>query len=38
MPIFNDTTLDQITLPNSHYGYSATRLDELGATEYTVVT
>jgi uncharacterized protein YegL len=38
MPIFNDTNLDQITLPNSHYGYSATRLEELGATEYTVVT
>lgn len=38
MPILNDTSLDQVTLPNSHYGYSATRLDELGATEYTVVT
>ena len=38
MPILNDTDLDQITLPNSHYGYSATRLEELGATEYTVVT
>jgi uncharacterized protein YegL len=38
MPLFNDTDLDQITLPNSHYGYSATRLEELGATEYTVVT
>lgn len=38
MPILNDTSLDQITLPNSHYGYSATRLEELGATEYTVVT
>ncbi|HYO91641.1 MAG TPA: vWA domain-containing protein [Pyrinomonadaceae bacterium] len=38
MPIFNDTSLDQITLPNSHYGYSATRLEELGATEYTIVT
>ena len=38
MPILNDTTLDSVTLPNSHYGYSATRLDELGATEYTVVT
>jgi uncharacterized protein YegL len=38
MPILNDTTLDQLTLPNSHYGYSATRLEELGATEYTVVT
>jgi uncharacterized protein YegL len=38
MPILNDASLDQIALPNSHYGYSATRLDELGATEYTVVT
>ena len=38
MPIINDPNLDQINLPNSHYGYSATRLDELGATEYTVVT
>lgn len=38
MPILNDTSLDQTTLPNSHYGYSATRLEELGATEYTVVT
>ena len=38
MPIFNDTSLDQINLPNSHYGYSATRLEDLGATEYTVVT
>ncbi|HYJ48114.1 MAG TPA: vWA domain-containing protein [Pyrinomonadaceae bacterium] len=38
MPILNDTSLDQVTLPNSHYGYSATRLEDLGATEYTVVT
>ena len=38
MPILNDASLDQIALPNSHYGYSATRLEELGATEYTVVT
>jgi uncharacterized protein YegL len=38
MPILNDASLDQVTLPNSHYGYSATRLEELGATEYTVVT
>jgi uncharacterized protein YegL len=38
MPILNDTSLDLVTLPNSHYGYSATRLEELGATEYTVVT
>jgi uncharacterized protein YegL len=38
MPVLNDTSLDQINLPNSHYGYSATRLEDLGATEYTVVT
>ena len=38
MPIINDTQLDQIILPNSHYGYSATRLEELGATEYTIAT
>jgi len=38
MPVLNDASLDQTTLPNSHYGYSATRLEELGATEYTVVT
>lgn len=38
MPVINDTSLDQITLPNSHYGYSATRLEELGATEYTIVS
>lgn len=38
MPILNDTSLDKVKLPNSHYGYSATRLEELGATEYTVAT
>jgi uncharacterized protein YegL len=38
MPILNDTQLDHVTLPNSHYGYSATRLDDLGATEYTIAT
>ncbi len=38
MPILNDAALDSHALPNSHYGYSATRLEELGATEYTVVT
>jgi uncharacterized protein YegL len=27
-----------VVLPNSHYGYSATRLDDLGATEYTIAT
>ena len=38
MPILNDTQLDQVVLPNSHYGYSATRLEDLGATEYTIAT
>src|SRR5688500_20226164 len=38
MPRLNDASRDQVTLPNSHYGYSATRLEELGATEYTVTT
>ena len=38
MPVLNDKQLDHVNLPNSHYGYSATRLDELGATEYTLAT
>ena len=38
MPILKDASLDQIDLPNSHYGYSATRIEDLGATEYTIVT
>ena len=38
MPILNNTQLDQVNLPNSHYGYSATRLEDLGATEYTIAT
>ena len=38
MPVLNDPGLDQIDLPNSHYGYSATRIEDLGATEYTIVT
>jgi uncharacterized protein YegL len=38
MPILNDTQLDHMVLPNSHYGYSATRLEDLGATEYTIAT
>ena len=36
MPILNDTSLDQVTLPNSHYGYSATRLEELRQTAQRV--
>ena len=38
MPVINDTQVDQVALPNSHYGYSATRLEDLGATEYTIAT
>jgi hypothetical protein len=38
MPLLNDITLDQIDLPNSPYGYSATRIEHLGATEYTIAT
>lgn len=38
MPVLNDTTLDEVSLPNSHYGYSATGLEHLGATEYTVAS
>lgn len=38
MPVLNDTSLNQIDLPNSHYGYSATRIEDLGATEYTIAT
>lgn len=38
MPILNDMTLDEVELPNSNYGYSATRIEDLGATEYTVAT
>jgi uncharacterized protein YegL len=38
MPVLNQTDLDQMDLPNSHYGYSATRIEDLGATEYTIVT
>lgn len=38
MPIFNDATMQQLALPSGQYGFSATRLDDLGATEYTLVT
>ena len=38
MPVLNDGTMEQQSLPTGHYGYSATRLDDLGASEYTLVT
>lgn len=36
MPILNDEGMDQFG--TGHFGYSATRIDELGATEYTLVS
>lgn len=34
----NSDVLDQFNLNVSHYGYSATSIDQLGASEYTLVT
>ena len=38
MPLLIDTNLAQAALPASHFGYSAERLENLGAAEYTLVT
>jgi len=39
MPIIGQSTdLEQHALPSGSFGYSAARLDDLGATEYTLVT
>lgn len=38
MPLLATRDLDQKTLPTGQYGYSATRLADLGAAEYTLVT
>lgn len=38
MPVLNDANMNSQTLPTGQYGYSATRLDDLGAAEYTLVT
>ena len=38
MPILNNSAMREQTLPTGKYGYSATRLDHLGASEYTLVT
>lgn len=38
MPRLNDESLmEEKKLPNTSFGYSATKIDELGATEYTTV-
>jgi hypothetical protein len=38
MPILNDASMTQQALPTGHYGYSAARLQNLGAAEYTLAT
>ncbi len=38
MPLLIDNNLAQAALPASHFGYSAERLENLGAAEYTLVT
>jgi hypothetical protein len=38
MPQLNDHTMADQTLPTGQYGFSATRLNHLGASEYTLVT
>lgn len=37
MPILDDS-LEQINVPNSHFGFSATPIENLGAIEYTLAT
>ena len=38
MPKLNDLTLDTQSVVGSNYGYSATTIENLGATEYTLAT
>jgi hypothetical protein len=38
MPIIDDQALDQHKAPTGTYGYSAAKLDDLGANEFTLVT
>ena len=38
MPLLNDANLGPRNLPTGHYGYSGTRLEDLGAAEYTLVS
>lgn len=38
MPKLNTTDLEQHTLKTSHYGFSAARIEDLGSSEYTLVT
>ena len=38
MPKLNDATIAQHTTVQSHYGFSATKIDNLGASEYTLAS
>ena len=38
MPVIQSNTLQQHKLPSGQYGYSAAKIDDLGASEYTLVT
>jgi uncharacterized protein YegL len=38
MPRLNDPNMEENQLPNTSFGYSAVRIDDLEATEYTLVT
>lgn len=38
MPLLNDSDMESRDLPTGQYGYSATRVEHLGASEYTLVT
>lgn len=38
MPVLNEERMETRSIPNGHYGYSTMRLEDLGASEYTLVT
>ncbi len=38
MPKLNDATIQQHNTVHSHYGFSATKIDNLGASEYTLAS
>ena len=38
MPKLNDATVSQINATGAHYGFSATKIENLGATEYTLAS
>lgn len=38
MPKLNDTSLEEFALPTGNFGFSAERIADLGATEYTLVS